>query len=99
MTCEANVLEKARELMSEFRSLTCRAATEEEHRSFEEFVLAKLAELMLTVESLQRASHAVHQEDYRGAPELGYWTTRANDKFQNRMTESDEWAPDLGGEG
>ena len=97
MTCEANVLEKARELMSEFRSLTCRAATDEEHRSFQEFVLAKLAELMLTVESLQRASHAVHQEDYRAAS--GYWTTRANDKLQNRKTESDELAPDLGGEG
>ena len=91
MTCEANVLEKARELMSEFRSLAFPVP-------LEEFVLTKLAELMLTVESLQRTNHAVDaQEDCGPARALTYWAPRAQVKTRKGMIEVDEF--DLGGEG
>jgi tRNA(Met) C34 N-acetyltransferase TmcA len=98
MTFEANVLGKAREWMSEFRSLTCHVPMDEVHRSFQEFVLTKLAELTLTVESLQRTDHTLDaQEDYGEARAIAYWTPRAHAKTRKRLIEVDEF--ELGGEG
>ena len=91
---EADVLQKARELMADFHSLTCHLHVDEENRAFQEFVLMRLAELTLSVESLRSVRNHTVDVDART-----YWTPDVPAKPRKRMSEFEDLAPDIGGEG
>ena len=90
---EANVMQKARELMADFQSLTRQLPQYEENRIFQEFVLMKLAELTLTAQSLRSARF--HSADAGTTA----WAPRVQIRARKRMMEFDDLSPDLGGEG